>query len=442
MMNALLKNMTRGIVVASVTTALLACGRSEPENIDAQTDSPVATHYTVMGEDLQAIRDDFNANIGKIRLVFLSGPTCGICLRGMADLNDAFIAEHQNDERLVTFIAYVPTLGAREEHVAPAIPLLDGPRVHHYWEDSGIIGRYYMRTLGIEPIYAWDIWMLYGPEAVWEETLPPDPLFWQHQLGSIDKAERLDADVFARVTREHLDRLADTPMLARQSEAERYADGTMIPKVAQPRGVAIQEHIMGRGLYHNLKRINAIDMTGTIATEDTVLPLRIETSRPDFISRTVGESVATYDGNNVRYDNPNEPRGLPRELESVFLSAFEFDGPLVDWKRKGHQTQMVGMEKQGNVLAWKLDLVQSDGPHWELLINSHTGDIVKATLLDEQEQPAYLIFPSDYRESSRIRFPHRIDYQTADGELLASEVIDRVDVQMDEVKLTEVTVTH
>ncbi len=118
---------------------LVACGDAT-EPTPATGEGERAAAYQVIGDDLQELKDEFNANEGRVRLMFLSGPTCGICLRGMADLNDAFLAERQNDDRLVTFVVHVPTLGAKEQHVAETIPLLEGPRIHHYWEDSGIIG--------------------------------------------------------------------------------------------------------------------------------------------------------------------------------------------------------------------------------------------------------------------------------------------------------------
>ena len=80
-----------------------------------QGDVPATAHvttekqsYIVMDDTLQQLKDDFSANEGKVRLVFISGPTCGICLRGMADLNDEFIAAAQGDDRLHTYVVLSP----------------------------------------------------------------------------------------------------------------------------------------------------------------------------------------------------------------------------------------------------------------------------------------------------------------------------------------------
>ena len=60
----------------------------------------------------------------------------------------------------------------------------------HYWENTGIIGKLYQETLGIDK-YAWDIWMIYPPGALWTEEYPPDPVFWMHQIGNGMPAAKL-----------------------------------------------------------------------------------------------------------------------------------------------------------------------------------------------------------------------------------------------------------
>jgi hypothetical protein len=389
-----------------------------------------------MGEDLRQLRDDFNANEGRVRLLFLSGPTCGICLRGMADLNDAFVAASQHDDRLVTFVVHVPTLGAREEHVADTIPLLDGPRVHHYWEDSGIIGNHYRDVMEVD-VYVWDFWAIYGPTATWEETLPPKPDYYEHQLsGFIDMAggfpreKMLDAQRFAGrasgfVDAVDLSRFIEHAELD-QSEKELLADGATIPVVAQPRNVAVSQYIRNRGGYRNLKRIQAVEKRGHIEVGGSSYPLRISAQRPNTIRR----SIAGTD------------RALPSALESKLLKSFEFDGLLVEWPDKGHELSMRGMQKIGDVLAWKLDLRQSDGQRWHLFINSHGGDLVLANMLDDNKQIEYSIVRSDFRETQGFKFAHRTEYVDQNGRLLGVEVIDEIIIGEQPFSITDEAAAH
>jgi hypothetical protein len=439
--------------------ALTACGQTdEPYEREggSKTAESAGPDYVVMGEDLQQFKDDFNASQGRVRLVFLSGPTCGICLRGLADLNDEFIAASQNDDRLVTFVVHVPTMGAKERHAADSIPLLNGPRVHHYWEESGIIGQHYKEVMDVD-MYVWDYWAIYGPEAFWEGTLPPVPDYYEHQLGvtsgkfrGFPKDRVLDAERFAAETEQRLDRV-DSSRFATDGELERtesrrLADGIVIPHVGQPRNVAVRQHIMGRGGYKNLKRIRSIEARGQIEADGTSLALTIQSERPNVVRRMIGSgddmSVGEFDVEGSVTIQADVTRGLPADLERQLLASFEFDGLFVEWPEKGHKVSMVGMQKFGDVLAWQLDLLQEGGPHWNLFVDSHTGDIVRVNLLDNNDEPMYVIGQSDFKETSGFMFPHRIEYMDGAGRTLAIETIDEIEVDVIPFDLEQETIAH
>ena len=439
--------------------ALTACSQTdEPKESDVGSEAADSSGpaYVVMGEDLQQLKNDFNADQGRVRLVFLSGPTCGICLRGLADLNDEFVADSQNDDRLVTFVVHVPTMGAKEHHAADSIPLMNGPRVHHYWEESGVIGQHYTEVMDVD-MYVWDFWAIYGPDAVWEGTLPPVPDYYEHQLGvtsgkfrGFPKDRVLDAERFAAETKKHLDRV-DSSRFApdgelERTESERLADGTVIPHVGQPRNVAVRQHIIGRGGYQNLKRIQSIEARGRIEAEGVSRPLTVRSERPNVIRRLVGSgdevSIGESDAAGSSTIPANADRGLPAEFERLLLETFEFDGLFVEWPEKGHKVSMIGMQKFGDVLAWQLDLRQANGSHWNLFVDSHTGALVRANLLGVDGEPAYIIGRSDFRETSGFEFPHRIQYMDGAGRMLAVETIDEVEVDVAPFELEEDTITH
>ena len=442
------------VLVLAIT--LTACSQTDEPKEKGVGSESAGPDYVVMGEDLQQLKDDFNASQGRVRLVFLSGPTCGICLRGLADLNDEFLADSQNDDRLLTFVVHVPTMGAKEQHAADSIPLLNGPRIHHYWEESGIIGQHYTEVMDVD-MYVWDFWAIYGPEAVWEGTLPPVPDYYEHQLGvssgkfrGFPKDRVLDAERFAAQTRKHLDRV-DSSRFAADSElegteSERLADGTVIPHVGQPRNVAVRQHIIGRGGYRNLKRIRSIDARGHIDADGSSHVLAIHSERPNVMRRLVGSgediSVGERNVEGAVTIQSDVDRGLPSELERQLLETFEFDGLFVEWPEKGHKVSMVGMQKFGDILAWQLDLLQEGGSRWNLFVDSHTGDIVRANLLDDNDEPMYVIGQSDFRETSGFMFPHGIEYMDGAGRTLAIETIDEIEVDVMPFEIEQETVTH
>lgn len=441
-------NRKNALAVATSVLLLAACSQDTGDSGDEESAAAEYLSYEVIEQDLEKLRSDFNAHRGQIRLVFISGPTCGICLRGMADLNDEFVAASQNDGRLETFVVYVPTLGAKEKHVPDVLPLLAGPRIHHYWEESGIIGRLYQKAMDTK-LYMWDVWMAYRPDAVWEGELPPYPDFWMHQLGPLPRELMLDASVFAVETRKMMDLVGDAESFAgapiTKSAADQVADGLVIPDIAQPKGIAIGTHIRGRGGYLNLKSIQSIEQRGTITAGEETFGLQINSQRDQGIRRLVGSgeevSEAGFDGNTVSFPE-GDKRGLPAALERILLESFEFDDPVVEWKDKGHQTRKIGMHKHGDVLAWGLELIQASGTRWNLLIDSHIGDIVKATILDESGAPVYVMVMDDFYDEGDFRFPHTIEYYDGANNLLAVENIEEIVISRAEADIVPDNLTH
>lgn len=77
-----------------------------------------------------------------------------------------------------------------------ATRLIADARAVHFWDGNGLTLKAYQTVLGL-PGDAWDVYMLYGPDARWDDELPPKPDFWMHQLGGDVAAPFLDPDVFA-----------------------------------------------------------------------------------------------------------------------------------------------------------------------------------------------------------------------------------------------------
>ena len=112
-----------------------------------------------------------------------------------------------DDGRLRVYVTWVPMFRGREADVPKASTEVSDLRAAHYWDGDSLLVKGFRETLGFnEP--AWDIFLLYGPDARWEGERPPAPAFWMHQLGSPRRPRVngpfLDAAVFLEKTRELL----------------------------------------------------------------------------------------------------------------------------------------------------------------------------------------------------------------------------------------------
>jgi len=203
---------------------------------DSSTSSGSAIQYTVLDDQASQLRADFNRKVGSVRLLFVADPICPGCLRGLADMNRDLLSGIV-DPRLQTFVVHEPVLGmarvapwlrpAGGKDVPKAAELLHNPQVQHYWDSSGAFGRSLSQAVGPKnskgPVYAWDVWLLYRPEAKWESTEPPRPRLLMHQLGALRGSREfrhLDGHVFAQQVRTLLAQLPPTatPALAHSSQ--------------------------------------------------------------------------------------------------------------------------------------------------------------------------------------------------------------------------------
>lgn len=94
------------------------------------------------------------------------------------------------------YVVWSPQLGAEEHDVAKATTLIPDARVRHFWDPEETVGKAFAPVVGSgQP--AWDTWMLFGPGQRWTTARPPDPAWWEHQLGGLPPNLRLDPDRFA-----------------------------------------------------------------------------------------------------------------------------------------------------------------------------------------------------------------------------------------------------
>lgn len=181
----------------------------------AQSDGPAT--YKVLDEGASQLREDFNRAKGSVRVLFVVDPICPGCLRGLDDVNKDLLST-TDDPRLQTFVVHVPVLNPppKAKDVPEAATLLRNDHVQHYWNPSGSFGRELAEAVGLkngdELVYAWDVWLIYGPEASWDTERPPRPEHLMHQLYALRGSREfrpLDSELFAREVHELLAQIPD-----------------------------------------------------------------------------------------------------------------------------------------------------------------------------------------------------------------------------------------
>ena len=172
---------SRAVVLLSTTLATAAYTNAVASPSGA-CDHPI----TVSAKDDSALRDAFNHAHGSVRLVFLVDPICPTCLRGIKDLDTAVLSPLAANRSLQSFVIHTPVLGATETDTKNTCALIHNDHVVHYWDPAQEIGSLFSNAEGMKigdrEIYAWDVWLVYGPDAQWTGAEPPKADFRMHQL--------------------------------------------------------------------------------------------------------------------------------------------------------------------------------------------------------------------------------------------------------------------
>lgn len=140
--------------------------------------------------DISALKAQFNADKGKVRLIVLLSPTCGLCLSGASEIQK--VLDNLQGLEIKVYSAWVPILASDAQMtVGAAAKCLPDPRVTHYWDRDAELVTNFVPVLGLGKRPAWDVYLCYDQNAEWTDS-PPKPNFWQEQLGISDET-RLDA---------------------------------------------------------------------------------------------------------------------------------------------------------------------------------------------------------------------------------------------------------
>ena len=134
--------------------------------------------FATLDENGQPLRDDFNRDVGHVRLLLLMDPICPTCLLGLANIDRDLLSKLPRNTTLRTYVVHEPVIGGTANNIAGAASLVHAP-VRHYWNPTGSFGRLAGTAFDLhhdgKPVFAWDVWTIYGPDAIWKSAGPPTP---------------------------------------------------------------------------------------------------------------------------------------------------------------------------------------------------------------------------------------------------------------------------
>jgi len=150
--------------------------------------------------------------------------------------------------------------------------------------------------------------------------------------------------------------------------------------------VILSKHYDAEGGLDNLKKCQSMRFTGKMAMGPGMeAPFTLEKKRPGMSRMEFTFSgmtgVQAYDGTQawqvMPFAGKKDPEPMSADDSKEFADQADFDGPLVDWKAKGHTLEYVGHESIEGADTYKLKLTKKSGQVEYYFLDTETFLIVK-----------------------------------------------------------------
>ncbi|HEX6899083.1 MAG TPA: hypothetical protein VF789_05190 [Thermoanaerobaculia bacterium] len=202
----------------------------------------------------------------------------------------------------------------------------------------------------------------------------------------------------------------------------------------------IAAHLAARGGKDRIQALRSIRETGTMTASDgRVARVVREIQRPGLFRLEFTyqgtTSVFAYDGKAgwqiAPLQGQFEPRAMPPEADSAGgADQRDIEGPLVDWRQKGHVVELAGRESLAGAEVDKLRTVlQGGGVRYDyvdvasrMVVRSDVPRVVRGHRVEMQSTF------SDFRKVSGIVFPHHIEIRVKERPQVLKVVVERIEL--------------
>ncbi|HEX7487075.1 MAG TPA: hypothetical protein VF332_13050 [Vicinamibacterales bacterium] len=193
-----------------------------------------------------------------------------------------------------------------------------------------------------------------------------------------------------------------------------------VPASAQTLDEILARNLKAKGGLDKLKAVQTIRMTGTMTVGPGMeAPFVMEQKRPNSMRMEFTlqgmTGVQVFDGKTgwqlMPFSGRKEAEPLPEDALKQLEEQADFDGPLVDYKAKGHTLELVGKEKLEGSDVYKLKLTLKNGDIRYIYLDAdqflevRTEGTTKIRGTDVEGESTI----GDYKEVGGLMIPHAVE---------------------------------
>lgn len=186
-----------------------------------------------------------------------------------------------------------------------------------------------------------------------------------------------------------------------------------------------------------LSALTALRAEGRTFINKEVVPFTMIAQRPNRLRvesfTPLHRTIQGYDGINAPWVVQGDAKDAAgRDMSAAeakdFINNADFDGPLVDFERKGYSVDYAGEEKVEGRAAYKLLLMSKRDDVFFLWVDTETAEIVKRSVFRvfNNQRVTVDTFFKEYRPVAGVLQPHRVE-TVANGRTVYVMLIDKME---------------
>ncbi|MEK7404712.1 MAG: hypothetical protein AAB225_06355 [Acidobacteriota bacterium] len=204
----------------------------------------------------------------------------------------------------------------------------------------------------------------------------------------------------------------------------------------------IQKHHAALGGVEKIKAIRSVKITGKAVLGGGAMeaPMTIQFKRPRLIHTELtiqGRSIVTgFDGTSAWMINPmtgsSELQKRSEEEAQETAESADFDGPLVDYKAKGHSVELAGKEDVEGTPAYKLKVTRKIGRTDYMFLDAKSFLLIKSVGRRKQmgQELDVESFTGDYKPVNGVLMAHSIESKVG-GKAMMRVTFETIEANVD-----------
>jgi len=214
------------------------------------------------------------------------------------------------------------------------------------------------------------------------------------------------------------------------------------PAFAQTVDELIAKNIQARGGMEKLKAVKTARTTGKmvmgqgIEAPFVMMEKRPKQTRMEFTFQGM-TGVQAFDGKNgwgiMPFMGKKEPEAVPAEENKMMDEQADMDGPLVDYKDKGHKVELLGKEQVEGADAYKLKLTLKSGETRTIYLDADSYLEVKMEgkrKMRGQEVDGETTY-GDYKEEAGLMMAHSLESGVKGSPQKQKLVFEKIEINPD-----------